>query len=120
MDSHSRTPIRSSGNASDSNRGWFIGPYCADENPLLAGAGIQVKWGVHTAGDARDTWDNGVEEWSLCLLVNGSLTLTFADGCETLESPGDFVMWQPRTPHTWRANHDSTVITVRWLTSSDS
>lgn len=107
------------GNASENNQsGWFVGPF-------LKGLGIrhtdrvQIKWGVHQAGDRREKISDGFGFCSAAVLVNGSFLLEFPSrsGTVLLSRPGDYVLYGPELPHSWQAVTDSTLLTVRWPTS---
>jgi len=105
------------GNAiSDSidHRGWFIGSFMTDRSPLLQSKHVEVKWGIHRSGEARSDWDAGNPSFSLTILLRGHLVQIFADAEFNLTNEGDFVAWRPGVPHTWRAEKDSVILTVRW------
>jgi len=110
-------PTHYKGNAitdSASHRGWFVGPFMTDRNPLLQTNGVEVKWGIHSAGQARDKWDAGGSNHSLTILLHGHLVQEFSDATYELIHEGDFVIWRPHVPHTWRVEQDSRVLTIRW------
>ena len=111
------------GNADDigaEQGGWFMEPNHCECHPMLAGNDVKLKWGKHTAGEPRKQWDQGLTEWSLSVLIEGDFSIEFKDEICTLRNPGDFVVWRPGVPHTWRANSKSVVLTVRWRARAGS
>jgi hypothetical protein len=99
---------------SESHRGWFVGPFMTDGNALLQSHEIEAKWGRHRAGEGRERWDKGRPTYSLSVLLDGHFVIKFADGAYELTNKGDFLLWGPHIPHTWRAEEDSTLLTIRW------
>jgi hypothetical protein len=94
--------------------GWFVGHYHESCHPILASYVVEMKWGVHGARESRCDWDKGRPEWSLSVLIRGNFSIEFADKTYPLTKRGDFVIWGPGVPHTWRANARSVILTVRW------
>jgi hypothetical protein len=50
----------------------------------------------------------------LLILVRGRFRLDLSVASTTLEKEGDYAVWGPGIDHSWRAEEDSIVITVRW------
>jgi quercetin dioxygenase-like cupin family protein len=50
----------------------------------------------------------------MILLVEGQFRLDLTVGSITLQRQGDYVVWGPGIDHSWHAEQDSTVITIRW------
>lgn len=103
------------GNANDdadTNRGWLLGHFMADETRNTDT--LEIKWGVHPAGQRRDGWTTGEQRTTLLLLVSGRFRLDLPHRSITLQRQGDYVVWGKGTDHCWQAEDDSTVITVRW------
>ena len=48
------------------------------------------------------------------LLVRGKWRLDLTVRTFTLERPGDYVVCGPGIDHTWKAEADSTMLTIRW------
>jgi quercetin dioxygenase-like cupin family protein len=48
------------------------------------------------------------------LLVKGRFSIELSTGSFVLEREGDFAVWGPGINHSWYAEADSVVITVRW------
>lgn len=103
------------GNASQdgsSNRGWFIGSFIGDE--LRGTDDVELKWGDHARGERRASWAEGDARTSVTVLVSGRFRIELTDDSVVLERPGDYLIWGPGAGHTWEAEEDSVVLTVRW------
>jgi hypothetical protein len=96
-----------------STRGWFVGHFIEQGDPRRTDA-VEVKWGLHRAGESRPTPAPGADSTSLSILVRGRFRLTFPDAEAVLAEPGDYALWLPGIPHGWTAEEDSVVVTVRW------
>lgn len=116
------------GNAEDyvhgPTRGWFIGNFL---DPTTAGPrftdNIEVKWSRHPAGDHRPDIAPGADAVTLTILIEGHFEQIFPDsepGQAVMERPGDFALYGPGVPHTWRALADSVMLTVRWAAPVDA
>lgn len=106
------------GNADDDAgryRGWLLGHFvdAADGAPRSTQA-VEVKWGLHPAGQARAGWTEDDQRHTMVILVSGRFRLDLSVGTTTLERQGDYVVWEPGIDHSWQAENDSTVITIRW------
>lgn len=75
---------------------------------------LEVKWGIHPAGQQRHTWSTDEQRTTLLLLVNGRFRLDLSVGSVTLERQGDYAVWGPGIDHSWQAEQDSIVVSVRW------
>ena len=75
---------------------------------------VEVKWGVHPAGEGRDGWATDEQRTTLLILVRGRFRLDLSVASTTLEKEGDYAVWGPGIDHSWQAEEDSVVITVRW------
>jgi glyoxylate utilization-related uncharacterized protein len=105
------------GNANDDgadNRGWLLGHFLAETAGVRATDAVEVKWGVHPAGQQRDGWATDEQRTTMLLLVDGKFRLDLSGGSVTLERQGDYVVWGPGIDHLWHAEEDSVVVTVRW------
>ena len=104
------------GNAADEGAergGWFMGHFLPPDDPRASDA-VEVKWGIHPAGEARAAWATDARATSLSILVQGRFRLYLPDAEVLLARPGDYLLWPPAIPHHWRAEADSVVLTVRW------
>lgn len=115
MSSNAPTPI--SGNvvgAAKDTRGWFLGHFIpGEENPLRTSE-LELKWYTHTKGETRDAWAPGNPVRTLNILIRGHFVLLFPDQEIPLEKEGDFVLFGPGVPHSFRSIEESLVLTVRW------
>jgi hypothetical protein len=75
---------------------------------------LEVKWTTHAKGETRPEWAPGIPSRTLNLLVRGRFALLFPDREITLEKEGDFALFGPGIPHSFRALEESLVATVRW------
>lgn len=97
--------------------GWFIGHFMPDNDPRST-SDLEVKWAVHPAGDGRREWAMNAEATTLSILISGRFRLQFPEEEIVLSHQGDYVLWCPGTLHTWVAEEDSTILTVRWPSKS--
>jgi hypothetical protein len=108
------------GKDAGARRGWIVGHFVDDAGNLHHSKDVEVKWGVHPAGDERTEWAPGIHDRTLLILVSGRWRLELApeehEPTETilLDTPGDYVVWEQGINHRWRAEADSVMITVRW------
>ncbi|GII01766.1 hypothetical protein Pta02_37740 [Planobispora takensis] len=106
------------GNANDDaeeNRGWILGHFMdPDTGGVRRTEDLEVKWGIHPAGQERHEWTSSDDRTALIVLVQGRFRLNLTVGSVTLARQGDYVVWGPGIDHSWQAEEDSTVITVRW------
>ncbi|HEY9610703.1 hypothetical protein [Allocoleopsis sp.] len=105
------------GNASveGANRwGWFLGHFITPTDDPRSTPLLEVKWGVHKAGDGRTQWATNIEATTLSILINGRFRLQFPEQEFVMSREGNYVLWLPGVAHYWSAETDSTVVTVRW------
>jgi D-lyxose ketol-isomerase len=107
------------GNAAEDGaqyRGWILGHFInANESPERSTKDLEVLWGIHPTGDARNEWTTGEQRTTLLLLVQGRFRLDLSTGDSvTLERQGDYVTWGPGIEHRWQAEDEAVVVTVRW------
>ncbi len=97
-----------------SRSGWFLGHFIEpSDDPRLTSV-LEVKWGTHKAGDGRSEWAVNAEATTLSILIHGRFRLRFPEQEFLLSQEGDYVLWLPGVSHSWLAEEDSTVLTVRW------
>ena len=109
------------GNAAEDGaktRGWLLGHFIDPAEGVRSTKDVEVKWGVHPAGDKRPEWTADDQRTTLLLLVEGSFKLDLTEGSVTLARQGDYATWGPGIDHTWEAITDAVVITVRWPSAS--
>lgn len=105
------------GNASvegSSRWGWFLGHFITPTDDPRSTPIVEVKWGVHKAGDERTQWATNAEATTLSILIKGRFRLQFPEQEILLSREGDYAIWSPGVPHCWCAEIDSTVVSVRW------
>jgi quercetin dioxygenase-like cupin family protein len=89
-------------------------PFVEPKGSVRATPAIEVKWGIHPAGQRRDSWYTQEQRTTMLLLVSGRFRLEMSVGSVILERQGDYVVWGPGIDHSWHAEDDSVVVTVRW------
>jgi hypothetical protein len=113
----STTPAPVAGNAgevSKATRGWFLGHFMpGEENPLRT-TELEVKWYTHAKGETREQWAPANSVKTLNLLLRGHFVLLFPDQEIALEKEGEFVLFGPGMPHSFRSVEESRVLTIRW------
>ena len=82
---------------------------------------VEVKWGVHPAGETRPEWAPCSNKSSLSLLVRGRFLARFRNPNNPnavkelrLVREGDYVIWGTDLEHTWVVEEDCVIFTVRW------
>ena len=106
------------GNAIDVGRdyrGWFLGSFMGPSVPALYSTEVEVKWGIHAAGDCRTEWGRA-DCTSVTVCIRGRFRLLFAEPTyeHVLCKEGDFALWGPGVLHKWTAEEDTVMVTVRW------
>jgi quercetin dioxygenase-like cupin family protein len=105
------------GNASTDGqptRGWLLGHFLGQDGGVRTSDSVEVKWGIHPAGEGRGAWSTDEQRTTLLLLVRGRFRLDLSVASVTLEQEGDYAVWGPGIDHCWQAEEDSVVVTVRW------
>jgi hypothetical protein len=106
------------GNAADENldyRGWLLGHFIDPaDGAIRKTEALEIKWGIHPIGQKRAEWTVGEQRSTLVILVSGRFRMNLSVTSVTLERPGDYLIWGPGIDHSWQAEEDTTVITVRW------
>ena len=102
--------------AQPGRRGWFIGHFVARRAGPAATDLVEVKWGVHAAGEVKTVEGVNQSATTMSLLVSGRFRLVFPNHGRsvTFVRPGDYAVWSPGVSHRWRVLEDAVVITVRW------
>ncbi|WP_443072762.1 signal peptidase I [Streptomyces sp. WMMC897] len=95
------------------DRGWLLGHFKSPGDPRHS-EDVEIKWGVHPVGDRRAEWVTGETRTALLVLVSGRFRLEFPRRSVTLAEQGDYVVWGKGVDHSWYAEADSVVLTVRW------
>ncbi|MEU5539618.1 signal peptidase I, partial [Streptomyces sp. NPDC020362] len=95
------------------DRGWLLGHFKAAGDARHSDA-VEIKWGVHPPGDRRAQWVRGEERTTLLVLVSGRFRVELPDRSVLLTRQGDYVVWGSGVDHSWVAEEESVVLTVRW------
>ncbi|MEU3557411.1 signal peptidase I [Streptomyces fragilis] len=95
------------------DRGWLLGHFKEAGDPRHSEA-VEIKWGVHPRGDRRAQWVRGEKRTALQVLVSGRFRVEFPHRSVVLERQGDYVVWGEGVDHSWVAEEESVVLTVRW------
>jgi hypothetical protein len=109
-----------SGNAEEDGRetrGWLLGHFIDSGEGVRSSKDVEVKWGIHPAGEKRAGWIADDQRTTLVLLVSGNFRIDLTEGSVSLERQGDYAVWGPGVDHSWEAITDSVVVTVRWPSS---
>jgi hypothetical protein len=102
----------------EDRRGWLIGHFIDDTDDIRATKDVEIKWGVHPAGEERVGWTTDDYRTTVVILVRGRFRISLPSDSFILEHEGDYVMWAAGINHSWRAERDSVVLTVRWPSSA--
>ncbi len=103
------------GNAAEDGgdrRGWILGSFIPEG--IRHQDDLEIKYGVHKAGESRTEWVTGETRTTLCMLLTGKSCVEFPEKIVELNEPGDYVIWGAGFDHKWGAIKDSTILTIRW------
>ena len=109
-----------SGNAEEDGRerhGWLLGHFIDLAEGVRSSRDVEIKWGIHPAGDKRAGWTADDQRTTIVFRVSGKFRIDLTDGSHTLQNQGDYLLWGPGINHSWAALTDSVVVTVRWPSS---
>ncbi|MFG3170585.1 signal peptidase I [Streptomyces sp. NPDC048200] len=112
-----RIHIGNAENFQTSTRGWFVGAFLDDHHGPLKTDDLQLKWGHHPPGEQRHELAEPAAMASITILISGTFRLDFPGqdpGSVVLREQGDFAYFGPGVPHTWQAEDQSVILTVRW------
>lgn len=110
------------GNAGDdahAHRGWLLGHFIRPPGSVRSTGALEVKWGIHPAGQKRPEWSTDERRTTMVLLVSGRFRVELSNGGALLDRQGDYLVWGPGIDHTWQAEEDSAVVTIRWPSIAD-
>src|ERR1700722_11563812 len=99
----SGTPNWHFGNASvdgKERRGWLVGHFLEPDDARFS-KDVEIKWGVHPAGEEREAWHGDEARTTVLLLVSGCFRITLSVGSQVLNQQGDYAMWGPGIGHSW-------------------
>jgi hypothetical protein len=95
------------------DRGWLLGHFKPVDDARHSDE-VEIKWGVHPPGDQRVQWVTGEKRTALLLLVSGRFRVELPGRSVLLAKQGDYVVWGQGVDHSWCAEEESVVLTVRW------
>jgi quercetin dioxygenase-like cupin family protein len=75
---------------------------------------VEIKWGTHRAGEERTGWQTDEYRTTVLLLISGRFRVNLSVDSYLLKDEGDYAMWGPGIDHSWKAEQDSVVVTIRW------
>jgi hypothetical protein len=94
------------------HRGWLLGHFLPADDPCHSDE-VEVKWGVHPAGEERAEWVAQERRRSVHVLISGRFLIRLPDREVVLAEPGDYLV-NNGVGHSWRSEEASVVLTVRW------
>ena len=97
--------------ASD-NKGWLLGHFKAPDD-VRHSEDVEIKWGIHPRGDERPEWVAAEQRTAMLLLVSGRFHVELPGRSILLAEQGDYLVFHGIS-HSWHAEEDSVVLTVRW------
>jgi hypothetical protein len=95
------------------DRGWLLGHFKPDGDVRHSGD-VEIKWGVHPKGDRRAEWVTGEKRTALLMLISGRFRVELPGRSVLLADQGDYVVWGAGVDHSWYAEEEAVVLTVRW------
>ena len=95
------------------HRGWFVGHFM-DPGDVRMSKEVEIKWGIHAAGEERESWHGDEHRTTVLLLISGRFRINLSVSSHVLAEQGDYAMWGRGIGHSWRAEEDSVVVTIRW------
>lgn len=95
------------------HRGWLVGHFMPPDD-VRHSDDVEIKWGIHPKGDERTERVGTEHRTTVVLLVSGRFRVDLDAGPVVLGAAGDYLMYGAGVGHSWHAEEDSVVITVRW------
>jgi quercetin dioxygenase-like cupin family protein len=95
------------------DRGWILGHFKPEDDPRHC-AELEIKWGVHPKGETRAQWAVDEQRTAVLVLISGRFRLDFTGRSVVLAEQGEYVLWGVGEDHSWEAEEESVVLTVRW------
>ena len=109
----------SKGNAiPDAKQGWFIGQFLPESGGRRRRQDFEMKWGIHPKGERKTgEWAFNKVSTTLSILLKGEFIIWFRIKGEVhearLQERGDYVIWDAGVAHTWEAQSNCVVLTIR-------
>src|SRR3712207_4464396 len=76
-------------------RGWLVGHFLDSSEGIRACEAVEIKWGIHAAGEGREAWHTDEQRTTVLLLVKGRFRLELSVGTFVLGKEGDYAVWGP-------------------------
>jgi hypothetical protein len=95
------------------DQGWLLGHFKPVGDPRHS-TDVEIKWGRHPAGERRAQWVRGEHRTALLMLISGRFHVELPGRAVVLSTPGDYILWGHGVDHSWFAERESVVLTVRW------
>jgi hypothetical protein len=94
------------------DRGWLLGHFkpAAD---LRHSEDVEIKWGIHARGDRRARWVTDEKRTAVLILISGRFRVELPGRDLLLVRQGDYLVFRG-IGHSWLAEEESVVISVRW------
>ncbi|GAA6617040.1 cupin domain-containing protein [Scytonema sp. NUACC26] len=94
--------------------GWFLGHFITPTDDPRSTEELEVKWANYKVGDSRVKWSVNNQAATIAILIHGEFRLKLEDREILLSREGDYVLWGAGIPHSWIAESDCTILTIRW------
>ncbi len=62
----------------EDHRGWLVGHFLDRSDGVRASEEVEIKWGIHPAGERRDGWQTDEQRTTVLLLVKGQGSVVLA------------------------------------------
>jgi hypothetical protein len=95
------------------DHGWLLGHFKPIDD-VRHSDDVEIKWGVHPRGDRRARWVTEEKRTALLVLISGRFRVELPGRSVLLADQGDYVVWEHGVDHSWYAEEESVVLTVRW------
>jgi glyoxylate utilization-related uncharacterized protein len=84
-------------------RRWILGHIIDPAEGVRSSKDVEIKWGIHPAGEKRTEWTADDQRTTLVFHVSGEFRIDLTEGSFTLERQGDYLVWGPGIDHSWEA-----------------
>ncbi len=94
------------------DRGWLLGHF-RPPGDARHSTDVEIKWGMHQPGERRAQWVTGERRTALLMLISGRFRVELPGRDVLLAKQGDYVVFHG-IGHSWQAEEESILLTVRW------
>ena len=97
------------GNAAEDGRerrGWILGHFIDPSEGVRSSKDVEIKWGIHPAGDKRPEWTADDQRTTLVLLVRETSGSTSPKPASPWKNKAITPSWGPGIDHSWEAITD--------------